>query len=157
MSVTVIDLVEIHAPWLATPVSLPTRTSSTGKKFIKLSKGCPRTTRLLTGKGVGASRLLCSTTTLDNIVKLRNAALSGAGKRKAEEDLEIDAFPQVRVKKEIAPEEITLRMPALPTHEAIDLIVQPENMRPSVWVHVDSRTITYLRRSIEHELKEGDE
>ncbi len=146
--------ISVSAPWLNQPVALTDLQEVEGKMFVKVTKGCNRIARILTGTSIGKARKLSSTDILETMQRLRNQKQAAICKERAEqqtekaaEDLGMDAAPDPKRLKTLAsvlPPTVSIMAPALQGHECLQMTVLTASENTPIFLEVNSENIDYL-------------
>ena len=167
--------ISVTAPWLDVPVQLAPLDEIEGRFFFRIAKCCNKTVRLLTGRSIGKSRALSSTTIVEELQKLRNTKyleLCAEAEKKqmsaAEDDLGMDAPDPKRAKKlqsfsSTLPPIIDIDAPTYDHIKGVTLSVVAAGDASAMSVEVTADTIDYLHGVVKiqvgstSETADGDE
>ena len=149
-------VMSVSAPWLAQAVVLHELVEADGKFFAKVTKGCNKMARILSGSSISKERVLSNTDILETLVRLRNkrhAELCKASLDKQagrEEDLGLDAAPPTKRCKQIAPvlaPTMEIMAPELGGDGSIKMSVITASGSSPLLVEMNGDNINYLHNA----------
>jgi len=73
-----VTALRVEAPWLKSPFEFASWSVIDTKSFMKVTKSDPKIVRLLVGEAPGTKRVLTESSFVEDLVKLRNAAVDAA-------------------------------------------------------------------------------
>lgn len=164
-SLTEVAIVRVEAPWMKQPLDLSSWTMVNGKRFVKLSKTDPKVSRLLVGEAPAKKRALSDTCVVEDLVKLRNAAVDkavlanhAASAARAEEDLgvgtshkRLDAKRR-KIIEESLPQQIVIEVPGVGGGDARSMSVLTASGQTAVSVELVAGNIDFLHMVAEAQL-----
>lgn len=165
VSLTEVAVIRVEAPWMKQALDLSSWTMVDGKRFIKLSKMDPKISRLLLGEAPGKKRGLSDTNIVEELVKLRNAAVDkavmakySASTSKAEEDLGVGTSEKLldakrrKIVEESLPKHIDIDVPGVGGSEGYSLSVLTVAGQVVVSVELVAESINFLHKVVETQL-----
>lgn len=165
VSLTEIEVLRVEAPWMKQPLDLSSWNTVLGKRFVKLSKMDPKISRLLLGEAPAKKRALSDTSIVEDLVKLRNAAVDkavlanhAASTARAEEDLGVgtsQTLPDAKRRKiieESLPQVLVVDVPGVGGGDGRSMSVLTASGQTAVSIELVAENIDFLHMVAEAQL-----
>ena len=151
-------VIVVSAPWLSQPVMLQDLIEAEGKLYVKVTKGCNKIARILSGASISKFRALSSTQVLQTLCGLRNQKHAELCKEsldkqadRADEDLGLDAQqqPAKRLKQvaPVLPATLEVITPELDNGESVTMSMITASGSSPLCVEVTQSNIDYLHQA----------